>query len=127
MLQDQYILIYGGTSPEETYLDEFWMFDLKSRTWFPIQEIHGKIDACMGVTMTPIGEFIYSFGGEWGEGEDSQYSNDLFQLMFQEEIKAPEIPPLMITKVEASGVRPNPRTGHAAVNYKSKMLLILGG
>ena len=34
---------------------------------------------------------------------------------------------MIIKKVDTSGVRPNPRTGHAAVNYKGKMLLILGG
>ena len=33
----------------------------------------------------------------------------------------------MINKVDALGARPNPRTGHAAVNYKGKMLLIVGG
>jgi N-acetylneuraminic acid mutarotase len=37
------------------------------------------------------------------------------------------LPPLVINKVDTSGVRPNPRTGHTAVNYKGKMLLILGG
>ena len=34
---------------------------------------------------------------------------------------------MIIGKVETSGVKPNPRTGHAAINYKGKMLLILGG
>ena len=29
--------------------------------------------------------------------------------------------------MDTSGVKPNPRTGHTAVNYKGKLLLILGG
>ena len=63
MLQDQYIFVYGGNSKEDTCLDEFWIFDLKSRTWLPITDIKGKINACIGVTMTLIGDFVYSFGG----------------------------------------------------------------
>lgn len=32
--------------------------------------------------MTSIGHNIYAFGGEYGEGEESQYSNDLLKLNF---------------------------------------------
>ena len=37
------------------------------------------------------------------------------------------VPTLNIAKVEAFGVRPNPRTGHASVDYKGKLLIIMGG
>ena len=55
LIQDQYILIYGGTSESENYLEEFWIFDIKSRKWTPITKITGKLEPCIGLTMTPIG------------------------------------------------------------------------
>ena len=91
-----------------------------------VSDVTGRIEAKIGMTMTPIGSNIFTFGGEWGEGEDSQYSNELFKLTFEGDIKE-VVPPLTINKIDSSGVRPNPRTGHSAVDYKGRMLIIVGG
>ena len=78
--------------------------------------------------MTFINSNIYVFGGEFGEGEDSQYSSDLYKLNFEHDNYSATPPPaLTIAKMEVIGTSPAPRTGHCCVDYKGKMLIIVGG
>jgi hypothetical protein len=37
------MLIYGGTTPDETMLDDFWLCDLENATWSQITDIKGAL------------------------------------------------------------------------------------
>jgi hypothetical protein len=37
------MLIYGGTTPSETMLDDFWICNLETVTWQQITDIKGAI------------------------------------------------------------------------------------
>jgi len=37
------MLIYGGTTPSETMLDDFWLCDLETVTWQQITDIKGAL------------------------------------------------------------------------------------
>jgi len=78
--------------------------------------------------MTLVKYNIYVFGGEYGEGEESQYSNDVYRLSFDSDNYSDSPPPaLTIAKMEIIGPRPTPRTGHCCVDYKGRMLIVIGG
>jgi len=48
-------------------------------------------------------------------------------LRFEGELKTDHIPSLAVSKLEVSTRKPNPRTGHSSVDYRGKMLIIIGG
>jgi N-acetylneuraminic acid mutarotase len=62
-LQQRYILIYGGYSPEETTYDDFWLFDTQKFTWIPINNIQGVLEPRIGSSITSVNKEIYMFGG----------------------------------------------------------------
>lgn len=78
--------------------------------------------------MTLINSTVFVFGGEFGEGEESQYSSDMYRLKFSSEnYSTSPAPTLDISKMDVIGTRPAARTGHCCVDYKGKMLIIVGG
>lgn len=63
LVEEKFMLIYGGTNKSEAFIDEFWLLDLEQSSWMPVRDVEGSIEAKIGITMTPIGESIYAFGG----------------------------------------------------------------
>lgn len=37
------MLVYGGITPQETFLEEYWLLDIENALWLPIEDIQGKI------------------------------------------------------------------------------------
>jgi hypothetical protein len=62
-LSPRHILIYGGTTPEETMLDDFWLIDLETGLWQQVANIRGVLEPKIGCTMTLVQDSIYVFGG----------------------------------------------------------------
>lgn len=77
------MLVYGGSDSEENTLDDFWLVDLETGIWQELKDIQGVLEPKIGCTFNLVGNTIFVFGGEFGEGEDSQYSNDLYRLRFE--------------------------------------------
>jgi hypothetical protein len=42
-LSPRHILIYGGTTPDETMLDDFWLIDLENGFWQQVTDIRGLL------------------------------------------------------------------------------------
>jgi hypothetical protein len=42
-LSHRHILIYGGTTPEEVMLDDFWLVDLETSSWQQVSDIKGLL------------------------------------------------------------------------------------
>lgn len=82
-LSPRHLLVYGGSDSEENTLDDFWLVDLETGIWQELKDIQGVLEPKIGCTFNLVGNTIFVFGGEFGEGEDSQYSNDLYRLKFE--------------------------------------------
>lgn len=42
-LTARHLLIYGGTTPSETMLDDYWLCDLETATWQQVIDIRGNL------------------------------------------------------------------------------------
>ena len=126
-LNPKTILFYGGTDKDEVALEDFWLLNLETVTWRQVTNIKGSFPPKVGCTITSFPSELLAFGGEFGENENSQYTNDVFSLRLEGENFGEEPLGLSIEQIEVIGARPTMRTGHCAVNYKNRLLIVVGG
>ena len=43
LVEGKYMLVYGGTTPREEFLDEYWLLDIENALWLPVEDIQGKM------------------------------------------------------------------------------------
>jgi N-acetylneuraminic acid mutarotase len=111
------IIIYGGQTDDERYLDDIWSFDLSSHTWEHVVTDHNP-DARHSHSAVMWGSKMVIFGGR-DSHKEAHYSNDIYYLDINEK---------KWSKMECSGPIPSGRSYHRASLLNSgNHMLVFGG
>jgi hypothetical protein len=43
VLDERYVLIYGGSDSEEKFIKDFYLYDVEKETWKKVEKVEGEI------------------------------------------------------------------------------------
>ena len=130
ILQDKYMVIYGGWGPKEDILTDVHCFDIETKKWSQVNKKLGpdpKPRESQG--SCAIKDYIYIFGGQGsnetiGDFTYEVYLNDLYR--FKLEIEDGKFYSVW-EELKPTGAKPSKRSSPSVCSYKDRYFFIIGG
>ena len=130
ILQNRYMVVYGGWGPSEDILTDVHCYDIERNRWSVVNKRSGPDPKPReSQASCAIGDYIYIFGGQ-GDNETINdfnyevYLNDLFR--FKLEVEDNKFYSVW-EELKPTGPKPTKRSSASVCTYKDRYFFIIGG